>query len=93
MIHRIGEHDVRAASLLRKLSGQTREIRPEALLAAVENVCEISRDDFCGSSKGARQIFAKEVLILSGRRLEASITVLPNAMYGTGRTRYTSISV
>ena len=47
-----------------------------SLVRAVETVCDIAREDFCGPAKGARAVFAKEAHILSGKELGASLTSL-----------------
>jgi hypothetical protein len=52
------------------------ELDAEALIAAVERICGVARQEFCGKAKGARVIEAKETLILSGRRLGASSSAL-----------------
>jgi REP element-mobilizing transposase RayT len=75
MIHRMGEFDVRAASIRRNAAIKP-ELRAELLISIVENVCAVPRDLFCGPSKGARYVFAKEALILTGRDLGASVTAL-----------------
>ncbi len=46
----------------------------EALLDAVEAVCDIPEDEFCGTAKGAKKVFAKEALIVVARGLGASVT-------------------
>ena len=46
------------------------------LVAAVEKVCRIPREDFCGPGKSAPAIMAKEMLILIGLQLGASMKVL-----------------
>jgi len=38
------------------------KLKPESLIRAVEKVCDLSREDFCGPAKGARAVF--EILIL-----------------------------
>ena len=44
------------------------QAQTKALVRAVENVCDVPRKDFCSPAKGARIVFAKEALILSGAR-------------------------
>jgi REP element-mobilizing transposase RayT len=78
MIHRLGEHDTRAAALRRKAEGVKPEIRPLDLVRSVESACGVAAVEFCGKAKGARQVYAKEALILTGSRLGASITELSN---------------
>jgi len=76
MIHSIGEFDTRAAVRRRKSKATPRKLRAEILIRAVEKVCDISREDFCGPSKEAKAVFAKEALILSGRDLGFTATAL-----------------
>ena len=45
-------------------------------LRQVETVCRIPREDFCGTSKSAPAVMAKEMLILIGLQLGASMKVL-----------------
>jgi REP element-mobilizing transposase RayT len=75
MIHRIGDFVPKGKSKTAQI-----EFDPEALITAVENVCGVARQESCGKAKGARVIAAKEVLILSGRRLGASATMLSGLM-------------
>ena len=76
MIHRIGEFDTRSASLRRKADCEIEIVDLESLVRSVEVVCQIARQEFCGSSKSARQVFAKEVFIVSGRQLGSRIADL-----------------
>lgn len=76
IIHRIGEFDTRAASLRRKADSEIETVDLESLAKSVEIVCQIAQQEFCGSSKSARQVFAKEVFIVSGRQLGSRITDL-----------------
>ena len=76
MIHRIGEFDTRAAAARRKSKATPRKLKAAILIRAVEKVCGISRKDFCGPSKEAKAVFAKEALILSGRDLGFTATAL-----------------
>jgi REP element-mobilizing transposase RayT len=76
MIHRMGEFNTRAAAVRRRSLGKSGKLRVEVLLKAVEKVCCLPREDFCGPAKGAKAVFAKEALILSGRHLGASVTAL-----------------
>jgi REP element-mobilizing transposase RayT len=75
-IHQIGEFDARAAALRRRSVAAHTEISTSALLRAVETVCGISAEDFCGPVKSSRCIRAKEALIVAGRTLGASTAVL-----------------
>ena len=60
----------------------------EALLDAVEAVCDIPEDEFCGTAKGAKKVFAKVALIVVGHGLGASVTKISHV---TGLT-YATIS-
>ena len=74
-IHRIGETDQSNRRVKRKTSPVC-EVQPDRLAAAVEKVCRIPREDFCGTGKSAPAIMAKEMLILIGLRMGASMKVL-----------------
>ena len=52
------------------------ELEPDRLVAAVERVCSLPREDFCGTSKGGAAIMAKEMLILIGLQMGASMKLL-----------------
>jgi len=51
-------------------------ISGQALIAAVESVSGIQRQEFCGRAKGALIVAAQEALVLAGRRLGAIATDL-----------------
>ena len=74
-IHRIGETG-RANRGARKKAFPVGEVEPERLVAAVEKVCRVPREEFCGPGKSAPAIMAKEMLILIGLRMGASMKVL-----------------
>lgn len=71
-IHRIGETGRSNRSAKTKASPVC-EFQPDRLVTAVEKVCRISREDFCGTGKSAPAIRAKEMLILIGLQLGASM--------------------
>ena len=58
------------------LASRVSEFEPYDLVAAVEKVCRIPREDFCGPGKSGPAIMAKEMLILVGLQLGASMKVL-----------------
>ncbi len=72
-IHRLGD-TARKARRSEK-SGQ-HPFDAELIIAAVETTFGMSRDSFCGSGKNARNIMAKEALILTGRDAGATVTEL-----------------
>jgi hypothetical protein len=74
-IHRIGETG-KANRGARKKAFPVGEVEPERLVAAVENACGIPREDFCGAGKSAPAIRAKEMLILVGLQMGASMKML-----------------
>lgn len=76
IIHRIGDHDTRAAGERRRQERQRPRFDAEALVSAVERVCGIARADFCSTGKHARIVIAKETTIIAGCRLGATITAL-----------------
>jgi REP element-mobilizing transposase RayT len=83
MIHRIGETK-RGGS--EKKTSTPCEFQPDRLLAAVEEICQVSRAEFCGRSKSAAAVRAKEMLILSGLRIGASRKVLAEIAGISGST-------
>jgi REP element-mobilizing transposase RayT len=72
MIHRMGEFTPKGTPR----AVATREFDGEALIAAVESVCGVNRQEFCGRSKGGLIVRAREAFVLSGRRSGASVTDL-----------------
>lgn len=82
MIHRIG--DARPSVSGRVEKELNHEFNAEALIEAVEKVCRIPREGFCGSGKGARIVTAKEVLVLVGGQVGASPKALSDI---TGMSR------
>jgi putative transposase len=74
-IHRIGETDQSNWDAKRKAS-LVSEVQLDRLVASVEEVCRIPREDFCGTGKSAPAITAKEMLILIGLQMGASRKML-----------------
>jgi putative transposase len=72
MIHRMGEFKPKGSS------GTSNKvaINTDDLVSAVERVCEVAREDFCGKAKGRRLVAARETLILAGRRAGLGATTL-----------------
>ena len=65
-IHRLGES---------KRSGPLKlikEFKAEQLIEAVERVCRVPREDFCGSSKALQAVAARELFVLIGCQMGAS---------------------
>jgi hypothetical protein len=73
--HRLGETG-RSNRAAKKRGLPVCELEPDRLVAAVARVCSISRADFCGTSKRGPAIMAKEMLILIGLQMSASMKVL-----------------
>lgn len=71
MIHRMGEFVPKG-----RPRAVTTPFDAEALIATVETVCGIHRQDFCGRAKGALVVAAREAFVLCGRRLGATATDL-----------------
>jgi putative transposase len=73
-IHRIGEpkREIRGS----KNATTASEFRPDRLIAEVEKICRVSREEFCGGSKSAAAVTAKEMLILIGLQVGASRRML-----------------
>lgn len=78
-IHRLGETG-RTTRGAKKQTFLVREFEPERLVAAVEKGCRIPRADFCGASKSAPAIRAKEMLILIGLQMGGNVKVLSEVM-------------
>lgn len=78
-IHRLGETvgGNQGAKTKTSLIG---EVEYDRLVAAVEKVCGIPREDFCGTGKRTSAIRAKELLILTGLQMGASMKVLSETM-------------
>jgi putative transposase len=74
-IHRLGETG-RSNRDAKKKALPVCELEPDRLVAAVERVCSIPREDFCGTSKRGPAIMAKEMLILIGLQMGASMKLL-----------------
>jgi putative transposase len=72
-IHRIGEvnREIRGSK-----NATASEFRPDRLITEVEKICRVSRDEFCGRSKSAAAVTAKEMLILIGLQVGASRRML-----------------
>jgi putative transposase len=75
-IHRLGEIDGG-----RRRKAELKPFDAGSLLAAVESVFEISREDFCGSAKNSWYVCAKEAFILIGRQTGASVTELAEILH------------
>ena len=74
-IHRIGETD-RSDRSIEKKASPVCEFEPYDLVAVVEKVCRIPRENFCGPCKSAPAIMSKEMLILIGLQMGASTKLL-----------------
>jgi len=73
-IHRIGE--TRRSVRKEKPMKVNKQFSAEALLEAVEKICQVPRAQFCGASKRAAAVMAKELFVLTGRRAGASLKLL-----------------
>jgi REP element-mobilizing transposase RayT len=73
-IHRIGETSL--AIRKEERVKVNKQFSAEALIEAVEKICRIPRAQFCGASKSAAAVRAKELFVLTGRRAGASLTLL-----------------
>jgi REP element-mobilizing transposase RayT len=73
-IHRIG--DVRRVVGSGVEKSKNKKFDAHALLEVVENVCKVPRRQFCGPSKGASAVTAKEMFVLIGWQAGASIRTL-----------------
>ena len=73
-IHRIGETVRPSPEKNRK--DKRYEFDAAALVEAVEKVCSVPREIFCGSGKTARAVRAKELFLVTGTELGASLKQL-----------------
>lgn len=80
MIHRIGEHDVFAGARRRNELKAANGFDTQKLLAIVEKAFQIPKEDLCSRGKRSGLVEAKEVLILSGRRLGASLAEMSDLL-------------
>jgi putative transposase len=80
MIHRIGDHDVFAAARRRKDAMTPKHCDMPALLAAVQEEFELTKQELCGPGKASKVIHAKEIVILCGRRLGASLAEISDVL-------------
>jgi putative transposase len=78
-IHRIGKTEPSLSRKQIKREG-TADFNLDLLIATVEKICEISRKDFFGSGKYARAVAARELFIVAGCELGASLKVLAERM-------------
>jgi putative transposase len=74
-IHRIGETG-RVNGGAKKKAFAVCEVEPKRLVAAVEKVCRVSKEEFCSTSKRAPAIIAKEMAVLVGVQIGASMNEL-----------------
>jgi hypothetical protein len=74
-IHRIGE-TCHAPRINQSRSGEAGRFMISRLMGVIEKVCHVPREEFCGSGKSARVVLAKEMLILTGCQLGASLGLL-----------------
>jgi putative transposase len=74
-IHRLGESN-RDGQTKRQSKRDLPRVDEEALVKAVETICGLEREEFCGRRKCARLVRAKEALILVGARVGASNAML-----------------
>jgi REP element-mobilizing transposase RayT len=76
-IHRLGEFDARPSAKRRR---RAPHIQLDVLAAAVEAVLDLRHDQFNGPDKNARSILAKEVLIITGLELGATVSQIAQMM-------------
>jgi putative transposase len=74
-IHRLGEKS-RRREVRHRQNEDTRDFNSDALIDAVETVCGLPNDQFCGQGKSSRTMLAKEALIVSGKRIGVKMTTL-----------------
>lgn len=69
-IHRLGE------SKRNRPRSSKEEFNAERLIEAVEKVCRVAREDFCGASKTLQAVAARELLVLIGCQAGASLKMI-----------------
>ena len=69
-IHRLGESS--GSGPVRP----TKEFKAERLIEAVEKVCQVPREDFCGSSKTLQAVMARELFVLIACQGGASLKLI-----------------
>ena len=52
------------------------EFHSDILIAVIEKVCRVNKEEFCGSGKSRKATSAKEMLVLTGCRVGASLKEL-----------------
>jgi len=72
-IHHVWERDNKDH---RPPKRQKTEFDPERLIASVEQIFEMPREEFCGPGKSAKIISAKETLIAAGKEVGATLSTL-----------------
>jgi len=80
MIHRLGEHDVHAAARRRKELQAAQGCDIHALLALVEKHFHIPKEEICSRGKNPHLVYAKEVFIVTARRLGTSLAEVSNVL-------------
>lgn len=75
-IHRIGQTKLSPRADPKDNLRGMGTFQAERLIVAVEKVCGLPRRDFYGSGKSAGSVLAKEILVMTGRELGASMSVL-----------------
>lgn len=73
-IHRIGETEGRERRGFEM--DAPKEFRAEVLLRAVEKICRVPREEFCGSGKHLSTSIAKELFVLAGCQMGATLKKL-----------------
>lgn len=73
MIHRIGVTERPYRPSDGRTNKEKGKVNTDALITAVESVCGISRDVFCGPMRSATATAARDILIVTGRRLGATV--------------------
>ena len=80
MIHRIGEHDLLAAARRRNELRTAHVCDTQRLLAVAEKILQVPKEDLCSRGKRQGLVEAKEVLIMSGLRLGASLAEMSDLL-------------
>jgi putative transposase len=80
MIHQIGDHNVHAAARRRREQKAARGCDIRKVLELVEQRTEVPIGEICSGRKDPSLVYAKEVMIISARRMGSSLAEISDAL-------------
>ncbi len=80
MMHRIGDHDVHIAARRRRDLKAAQGCDIDRLLDLAASQTGVPKDEICSNGKDPRLVDAKEILILSARRMGSSLAEVSNVL-------------